>query len=268
MVQPFPRPVTALRHGRFPALNRAELIGGVLHASRDPEAAAEILYEALRGTVPISEALQEHQLEPALVAIAEHELASEDDVEKLRWCRAGAAWVLGRRSAPTSSQMWEPVVTYPPSLRLPMGTERATGETLVTVIRAARSVIRIVSPFVDREAIDYLSGAITGAASRGAATSLVLTRSERSVAAARYADERFRTLVPQPMIRFASEHTLWPHLKVVTVDGSSAYVGSANFTGAALAGRNLELGVLVRGSGVALIDNVLDLIALEPQESR
>jgi phosphatidylserine/phosphatidylglycerophosphate/cardiolipin synthase-like enzyme len=49
------------------------------------------------------------------------------------------------------------------------------------------------------------------------------------------------------------------HLKVMVVDASIAYVGSANITAAGLAGRNLELGVLVRGAQVAVIDRILDL---------
>src|SRR5262249_45304224 len=52
----------------------------------------------------------------------------------------------------------------------------------------------------------------------------------------------------------------WPHLKVVTVDGSAAYVGSANLTGPGLVGRNLELGVLVRGPQVRSIERTLDVI--------
>jgi phosphatidylserine/phosphatidylglycerophosphate/cardiolipin synthase-like enzyme len=44
----------------------------------------------------------------------------------------------------------------------------------------------------------------------------------------------------------------------MVVDGSAAYIGSANITAAGLAGRNLELGVLVRGSQVAVIDRILD----------
>ncbi len=37
------------------------------------------------------------------------------------------------------------------------------------------------------------------------------------------------------------------HLKVMVADGDTAYVGSANLTEAGFAGRNLGLGVLVRG---------------------
>jgi phosphatidylserine/phosphatidylglycerophosphate/cardiolipin synthase-like enzyme len=246
-------------------VNRAEVIGGVLHATMDPEVAAELLYDTLRGAVLPPKVLQEHRLEPALIDAAARALGDVDDVEKLRWCRAGAAWVLGRRSARGGGQSWDPVVTYPAGLRLPEGTERTTGETIVGIITAARSLVRIASPYVDREAIDYLAGAIAGAASRGTSARFVVTRSRRAIEAARHARECFAGLRPEPVIRFASEFSIWPHLKVVSADGSSAYVGSANLTGAALRGRSLELGLLVRGPGVALIDNVLDRIVLEPE---
>jgi phosphatidylserine/phosphatidylglycerophosphate/cardiolipin synthase-like enzyme len=49
------------------------------------------------------------------------------------------------------------------------------------------------------------------------------------------------------------------HLKVVVADDAAAYISSANLTDAALAGRNLELGVLVRGGQVAVINALLDL---------
>jgi phosphatidylserine/phosphatidylglycerophosphate/cardiolipin synthase-like enzyme len=45
----------------------------------------------------------------------------------------------------------------------------------------------------------------------------------------------------------------------MVVDAKAAYIGSANITAAGLAGRNLELGVLVRGDQVAVIDKILDL---------
>lgn len=57
----------------------------------------------------------------------------------------------------------------------------------------------------------------------------------------------------------ATEGTPFPHLKVMTVDGITAYVGSANLTAAALEGRNLELGVLVSGDPVSVIDEFLDM---------
>lgn len=48
----------------------------------------------------------------------------------------------------------------------------------------------------------------------------------------------------------------WAHLKVLTADGTHAYLGSANFTGPGLGGANLELGVLVAGGQVQTIDAI------------
>jgi hypothetical protein len=55
----------------------------------------------------------------------------------------------------------------------------------------------------------------------------------------------------------------WAHLKVVTSDSIAAYIGSANVTGAGIAGHNLELGVLVRGPTVAVVEQTLDLYRQE-----
>ena len=55
------------------------------------------------------------------------------------------------------------------------------------------------------------------------------------------------------------EDAPWAHLKVLTADSIAAYVGSANVTGAGMAGPNLELGDLVHGRTVAVVERVLDL---------
>ena len=51
----------------------------------------------------------------------------------------------------------------------------------------------------------------------------------------------------------------WAHLKVLTSDSVAAYIGSANVTGAGIGGHNLELGVLVRGATVVVVEEILDL---------
>jgi len=51
----------------------------------------------------------------------------------------------------------------------------------------------------------------------------------------------------------------WAHLKVLSCDSVAAYIGSANVTGAGIAGPNLELGILVRGPAVAVVERVLDI---------
>ena len=45
----------------------------------------------------------------------------------------------------------------------------------------------------------------------------------------------------------------------MTSDSVAAYIGSANVTGAGIAGHNLKLGVLVRGPTVAVVEQILDL---------
>jgi len=52
----------------------------------------------------------------------------------------------------------------------------------------------------------------------------------------------------------------WAHLKAQTADSCAAYIGSANVTAAGLAGSNLEVGILVRGPAVAVIERVLELL--------
>jgi phosphatidylserine/phosphatidylglycerophosphate/cardiolipin synthase-like enzyme len=51
----------------------------------------------------------------------------------------------------------------------------------------------------------------------------------------------------------------WAHLKVLTSDSVAAYIGSANVTSAGIGGHNLELGVLVRGHMVGVVEQILDL---------
>jgi hypothetical protein len=46
---------------------------------------------------------------------------------------------------------------------------------------------------------------------------------------------------------------------VLVSDSAAAYIGSANVTDAGIAGPNLELGVLVRGRAVEVVDQLLDL---------
>ena len=55
----------------------------------------------------------------------------------------------------------------------------------------------------------------------------------------------------------------WAHLKVLTSDSMSAYIGSANVTGAGIGGHNLELGVLVRGGPVLVVEQILDMFRRE-----
>lgn len=136
------------------------------------------------------------------------------------------------------------------------------GETLTHLVTGAGRTLRLAAPFIDRLGLSFLGDALAAATQRGVALEVLLpTRSthaddaldelrdtiRRSGSVARFSVARLRFDAP------------WAHLKVLTADTSSAYIGSANVTGAGLTGHNLELGVLVRGPAVAVVERVLDL---------
>jgi phosphatidylserine/phosphatidylglycerophosphate/cardiolipin synthase-like enzyme len=132
---------------------------------------------------------------------------------------------------------------------------------MISLASTARHRIRFAAPYVDESGIGFLADSIAAATRRGVTVELFDPRSWEPARAAtarlgdsiaRNGDARqFRLVYTMPDAPFA-------HLKVMVVDASAAYVGSANITAAGLAGRNLELGVLVRGDQVAVIDRILD----------
>jgi len=177
-------------------------------------------------------------------------------------CMEGAAWVVGRRSVPPKDT-WELVASLPPSLQLPAGLRRTTGETLVGLVSEAESSVRIVAPYVDETGLGVVAEVAAAATVRGVELEVFQQtrwrRSElealghlRRVVSEKGNSARLKLVLLSPDAPFG-------HLKVVTADGATAYVGSANMTAAALLGRNVELGVLLRGSDVAVIERLLDL---------
>ena len=145
---------------------------------------------------------------------------------------------------------------------LPDGLRRTTGETLIGLASTADERIRLAAPYVDEPGITLLAEALAAATRRGVRVELfdpvdweparAAMTALRAAVASIGDDAGLRFVRALPDAPFA-------HLKVMTVDRSAAYIGSANITAAGLAGRNLELGVLVRGPQVAVIDDILDL---------
>lgn len=172
-------------------------------------------------------------------------------------CRLGSWPALREKGGNVGSRGKPPSCTEP----LPRGLRRTTGETLIGLASTARSRIRLASPYVDETGITLLADAIAAATRRGVVVDLFdpsgWDPARAAVAALRDAvttsgdPTRLRLVRALPDAPFA-------HLKVMVVDGSAAYIGSANLTAAGLAGRNLELGVLVRGPQVAAIEHILD----------
>lgn len=241
-------------------MDDAELAGGALADAPDPRRAARDLAQLLIAPQVNRRAASNAGLDADLVDVL-HARFGDDPSRIHSVCDQGAAWVLGRRSS-ASADMWEVVASLPGGVALPRGLRRTTGETMIGLASNAEQRIRLAAPYVDQSGIGFLTDSLVAATRRGVAVELFDPRSWEPARAATAAlteaimahgdASRFRLLRSTPDAPFA-------HLKVMVVDGSAAYIGSANITAAGLAGRNLELGVLVRGDGVSVIDRILDL---------
>jgi len=246
-------------------LNEGELVGGALFGVPDPERAGEALLGLLLRPQDDPDESRRAGFDPDLVRVLRKRLPRERQKLEVA-CACGVAWVLGRQSS-RDQGTWEAVMSLAANQEYPVEVRRGTAETLVGIMTEAKDTIQLVAPFVDDAGIGILAPAIAAATARGVMANLIFARWtdwEKSAAgvlrreAARAGDLQritiMRTREPSP----------WPHLKVAIVDGLVAYVGSANVTGAGLGGRNMELGVLLRGKGVSAVAAVLDLIDAEP----
>ena len=240
-------------------MNHAEIFGGALYSSTDVSDAAVQLAEFLKsGTTDPVRALR-FGLDVEIVD-ALRSLRLSDPVEIDRYCELGAAWVLGRRSADSPSA-WQSVVSIPAQLKLPRSIIRTTAETLIGLTNEATTKVRFAAPFIDESGLKVLTESVISATLRAVDVEVVRPlRGDREHAAL----EELRMAVidkgtgSQLKFLSTSEDVPFPHLKVMTVDSRAAYVGSANLTAAALEGRNLEFGVMVRGETVSAIDEFLD----------
>lgn len=238
----------------------AELVAGVLDGAGDPRAAADVLAELLVAPRTDRVAASRAGLHPGLVDVVRVRLG--DDRERIgAACREGAAWVLGRRSV-TVAEPWDLVASLSAGTTLPPGLRRTTGETLVQLVVQSTSTIRLVAPFIDRPGLSFIGDALAAATTRHVRLEILLpTRSthaddaldELKAAIGRSGDPHYFSV---SRLRYDAP---WAHLKVLTSDSTSAYIGSANVTGAGIAGQNLELGVLVAGHMVGVVEAILDL---------
>jgi phosphatidylserine/phosphatidylglycerophosphate/cardiolipin synthase-like enzyme len=133
---------------------------------------------------------------------------------------------------------------------------------MIGLASTARDRIRLATPYVDEPGIGFLADAITAATHRGVVVQLFDPAGWKPARAAMTAlTDAVKANGDSSRLRLvrALADAPFAHMKVMVVDGSAAYIGSANITAAGLAGRNLELGVLVRGRQVAVIDRILDL---------
>jgi phosphatidylserine/phosphatidylglycerophosphate/cardiolipin synthase-like enzyme len=169
--------------------------------------------------------------------------------------------VLGRRSVATT-EPWDLVASLPGNTPLPPGLTHTTGETLVQLVTQSTTSLRMAAPFIDLRGISHLADALAAATFRGVRLEILLpTRSTHAGGALHV----LRTTISRDgssanlSVTALRDDAPWAHLKALTSDSRAAYIGSANVTGAGLAGPNLELGILVRGPAVAVVEQMLDL---------
>jgi phosphatidylserine/phosphatidylglycerophosphate/cardiolipin synthase-like enzyme len=231
--------------------------GALLLAAHDPINAAR--------------ALADYVLTPGGVARRELELAGivpqgvddfralfpSDPSQLAASALCGAYWALGHRAQPQSRSRWFPVMSGSDLDREIF--DRRTGETLISLIARAHGRLRLFSAYVDGPGLRALEPALAGATKRGVEVDLVtvrhLERDDASTVLASLVDsdgDRSRLHIHR------LEGMKWfPHLKLLTADGSAAYIGSANMTLAGMT-TNFEVGALVVGDAVVAFEALVD----------
>lgn len=241
-------------------MHDAELVGGVLYAATDPWSAGRDLAGLLVAPRAGRRQASNLGLDPDLVEVLRAYFAGEASRIAVA-CDLGAAWVLGRRSV-TNAEPWDLVASLPGNTPLPTGLTHTTGETLVQLVTQSTSSLRLAAPFIDRPGISHLAEGLAAATARDVHLEILLP--SRSTHAGGALHELCATIARDGRPANLSVAALrddapWAHLKALTSDSRAAYIGSANITRAGLAGPNLELGILVRGPAVAVVERVLDL---------
>lgn len=177
----------------------------------------------------------------------------------------GAYWALGHRMRPERPDRWFPVMS---GTDLDRDTfDRRTGETLIGLIVRARNHIRLFSAYVDGPGLGALEPALAGATGRGVSVDLITVRRlERDDAPGVLGSlldadgDRSRLRIHR-----LAGMTWFPHLKLLTVDGTAAYVGSANMTFAGMT-TNFEVGALVEGAAVVAYETLVDELVRRAQD--
>lgn len=241
-------------------MDDAELVGGVLLDALDPREAGLQLADLLSAPRLDRSAASRTGLHPDLVDVVRARIGTDRE-RAVTACQEGAVWVLGRRSIAVS-RPWDLVASLPGGSLLPQGLRRTTGETLVQLVVQARKTLRLAAPFIDRPGLSFIGDALAAATARDVALEVLLpTRSTHADDAlgelqATISNDGVAGNFRISRLRFDAP---WAHLKVMTSDSVAAYIGSANVTGAGIAGRNLELGVLVHGATVSVVEEILNL---------
>lgn len=234
----------------------ARIAGALLTQAQDPIAAAAELSQAIELGRPVSFQTQKlHGVDHNAVSALAPTIAASG-VPLNEAFRLGAVWALGRREADRDFGSWHPVVTALDTNATDF--PRLTSETLIGLVNGAARTVRFASAYVDPPGLQLLEQAMRGAVARGVElTILAVPRLERSNAV-----EEFVSRLGQRKsvhVYRAADDGEFPHVKLLIADSASAYVGSANFTRGGLTS-NLEVGAIVRGRDVAVLDKFFDML--------
>jgi phosphatidylserine/phosphatidylglycerophosphate/cardiolipin synthase-like enzyme len=160
------------------------------------------------------------------------------------------------------------VATLPPDFLHSGHADRSLQQALIDVIEQAQSTLILCTPYLDRAGIGYLLEALRTAALRSVAITIIThelhnPHSSNAQAIALLRHELAGTAAQvrcytAPAVKTA-DLALRIHAKVLLADARVALIGSANITSAGL-GRNLEVGVLVKGEGVTQLHRMLDTL--------
>lgn len=233
--------------------------GALFLNAPDPFAAVAAVEIALRDGTTTDEQLVLTGVSPDLLQEYKTLLRCDPlDLPTLLNC--GAAWATGLRASPArGSDAWRPVVSGaglgPPDF------PTRTGESLVQLIMSARNRLRFAPAYFDKLAAGYLGPSIAAATQRAVTVTILivdqLEREEASAELSRIVADRGTVSELQVIRGTASDW--FAHMKMLTADSRAAYVGSANSTITGLT-TNFELGVVVTGDGVQIIDAFFDRV--------
>jgi phosphatidylserine/phosphatidylglycerophosphate/cardiolipin synthase-like enzyme len=163
---------------------------------------------------------------------------------------------------PAPRANWAPVATLPTEIRFLMRPQplRQTAGVLLGLIDRSVESLMLAAPFIDSPAVAFLRESIAASLRRGVRVH-VLTSSGRGRELNHLIHDACRSRNGRLVV--TEVHTemssLGSHAKVLLVDRTEAYVGSANLTAAGL-GRHVEIGVELSGPQVEDLARLLDAV--------
>ena len=239
--------------------------GALLLAARDPVDAAHAIVNYVRSADGAARrALEQVGIRPQ--SVDDFRVLFPTDAKQLEAAAScGAYWALGHRARPDRRDRWFPVMS---GTNLDRDTfERRTGETLIGLIARARVRLRLFSAYVDGPGLRALEPALAGATNRGVNVDLITVRRLEREGSPAVLDSLLHSAGERSRLRLhrLEGMTWFPHLKLLTADGTAAYIGSANMTFAGMT-TNFEVGALVEGDAVIAFEALVDELVRRAQD--